>query len=181
MSLAFSLTLYLSSPCRWGTQKTRIGTDSQQPFGYCCLTLKPVVDPVVRYETKADLKRMLGGTLVGSVEIVIVPADSGWCVCGLHQPSLPPSSLHSLPAHQATSTRGRPLWNIFWPRRRSSSDRSWSTRWSLFELVCFPSPAFPLALLCQSCSCSPHPLAPPFSPYSRTHTRNTAATRAQQA
>jgi hypothetical protein len=32
----------------YGTTKQRIGTDSQLPFGYCCLTLKPVVDPVVR-------------------------------------------------------------------------------------------------------------------------------------
>lgn len=32
----------------YGTQKQRLGTDSQNPFGYCCLSLKPVVDPVVR-------------------------------------------------------------------------------------------------------------------------------------
>lgn len=32
----------------YGTQKQRLGTDSQNPFGYCCLSLKPVIDPVVR-------------------------------------------------------------------------------------------------------------------------------------
>ena len=32
----------------YGTTRQRLGTDSHQPFGYCCLSLKPVVDPVVR-------------------------------------------------------------------------------------------------------------------------------------
>lgn len=31
----------------YGTQKLRYGADSQLPFGHCCLTLKPVEDPVV--------------------------------------------------------------------------------------------------------------------------------------
>lgn len=30
-----------------GTQERRVGTDSQIPFGYCCLSLQPVVEPVV--------------------------------------------------------------------------------------------------------------------------------------
>lgn len=95
MSLALFLVPFPSSPCRWGTQKTRIGTDSQQPFGYCCLTLKPVVDPVVRYEMKADWKGMVRGMLVGSVDIVIVPAGECWYASGIlvfinFPPPLPP-------------------------------------------------------------------------------------------
>lgn len=32
---------------RYGTLEQRVGGESQLPFGYCCLTLKPVEDPVV--------------------------------------------------------------------------------------------------------------------------------------
>ena len=32
---------------RYGTQRLRFGKDSMVPFGHCCLSLQPVVDPVV--------------------------------------------------------------------------------------------------------------------------------------
>ena len=31
----------------WGTQKLRLGTEMQLPFGHCCLSLEPVQEPVV--------------------------------------------------------------------------------------------------------------------------------------
>lgn len=31
----------------YGTESQRLGTESQTPFGYCCLSLNPVVDAVV--------------------------------------------------------------------------------------------------------------------------------------
>lgn len=34
-------------PRSYGTKKARLGRDSMLPFGYCCLSLQPVVDPVV--------------------------------------------------------------------------------------------------------------------------------------
>jgi hypothetical protein len=31
----------------YGTSSQRLGTESQTPFGYCCLSLNPVVDAVI--------------------------------------------------------------------------------------------------------------------------------------
>jgi len=40
-------TYFEKHSCGIGSIKQRLGTDSQLPFGYCCLSLHPVVDPVV--------------------------------------------------------------------------------------------------------------------------------------
>ena len=50
--------------CGYGTQSQRLGTESQTPFGYCCLSLNPVVDAVVSpsghlYSREAILEYLL--------------------------------------------------------------------------------------------------------------------------
>lgn len=47
-----------------GTITARLGTDSQLPFGYCCLSLNPVEDPVISpsghiYSREAILEYLL--------------------------------------------------------------------------------------------------------------------------
>lgn len=41
------LTYHEAKRLTYGTQTTRLGTDSQRKFGYCCLGLEPAKDPVV--------------------------------------------------------------------------------------------------------------------------------------
>jgi nitric oxide synthase-interacting protein len=41
------LTYHEARRLTYGTQTTRLGTDSQRKFGYCCLGLEPAKDPVV--------------------------------------------------------------------------------------------------------------------------------------
>lgn len=41
------LTYHEAKRLTYGTEKTRLGTDSQRKFGYCCLSLEPAKDPVV--------------------------------------------------------------------------------------------------------------------------------------
>lgn len=50
--------------CGYGTESQRLGTESQTPFGYCCLSLNPVVDAVVSpsghlYSREAILEYLL--------------------------------------------------------------------------------------------------------------------------
>ena len=50
--------------CGYGTEAQRLGTESQTPFGYCCLSLNPVVDAVVSpsghlYSREAILEYLL--------------------------------------------------------------------------------------------------------------------------
>jgi hypothetical protein len=52
------------SQCDYGTKEARFGVDSQLPFGYCALTLAPVVEPVVTpsghiYSREAIFEHML--------------------------------------------------------------------------------------------------------------------------
>ncbi|KAF5943713.1 hypothetical protein HYC85_017790 [Camellia sinensis] len=47
----------------YGTQKERLGKDSIKPFDACCLSLKPLIDPLPRL-----LQRMHSRVLVGSEE-----------------------------------------------------------------------------------------------------------------
>jgi nitric oxide synthase-interacting protein len=50
--------------CGYGTESQRLGTESQTPFGYCCLSLNPVTDAVVSpsghlYSREAILEYLL--------------------------------------------------------------------------------------------------------------------------
>jgi nitric oxide synthase-interacting protein len=50
--------------CGYGTESQRLGTESQTPFGYCCLSLNPVHDAVVSpsghlYSREAILEYLL--------------------------------------------------------------------------------------------------------------------------
>lgn len=61
-------TYFEKNSCGIGSIKQRLGTDSQLPFGYCCLSLHPVIDPVVSpsghiYSREAIVEYLLTKTL----------------------------------------------------------------------------------------------------------------------
>eukprot|EP01041_Mallomonas_annulata_P005384 gene5384-10771_t len=56
-----------SEKSEMGSLRQRLGTDSQLPFGYCCLSLQPVVDPVISpsghmYSREAIVEYLLAKT-----------------------------------------------------------------------------------------------------------------------